>query len=400
MSVPPASAAWNRLGLAAGALLLLVPLLTLWNLAVHSFAPKLVVMIGPRLSGVTEASPPPTWSLHSFADGSLQKALTRAITDAFPLRPLLIRINNQVRYKLFGDAGATDVITGEHGQLIEKAYLDEYCTRNLAAFEPKARDWAAQLKEIQDFYTARGKIFIYLITPSKLTYMPENFPRALSSCANGERDRNGLLPLYGRLLADAGVRFVDAATLIHGLKGKYEIDLFPAGGVHWNAIAIANAEDAILAEINRQAGSAIAPKLSWTYKVVDRAKGTDRDLLDLLNVLLPNARYATARVTYQPAKACDEMPAASLKTAMIGDSFAATLGQTLIKDGCLSRLEGYNYLYRGLSAGPSYKIVKNRLSASDILPLRDADIVILEENESLLPASAHLREFYRVILGR
>jgi hypothetical protein len=284
--------------------------------------------------------------------------------------------------------------------LIEKAYLDEYCARNLAAFEPKARGWAAQLKEVQDFYTARGKIFIYLITPSKLTYMPENFPRALSSCASSERDRNGLLPLYGRLLADAGVRFVDTATLIHGLKGKYEVDLFPAGGVHWNAIAIANAEDAILAEINRQAGSAIAPKLSWKYKVVDRAKGTDRDLLDLLNVLLPNARYATARVAYQAAKPCDEMPAASLKTAMIGDSFAATLGQTLIKDGCLSRLEGYNYLYRGLSAGPRYQIVKNRLSASDILPLRDADIVILEENESLLPGSAHLREFYRVILGR
>jgi len=400
MSVPLASAAWNRLGLAAAALLLLVPLLTLWNLAVHSFAPKLVVMIGPRLSGVTEASPPPTWSLHSFADGSLQKALTRAVTDAFPLRPLLIRINNQVRYKLFGDAGATDVITGEHGQLIEKAYLDEYCTRNLAAFEPKAHDWAAQLKEIQDFYTARGKIFVYLITPSKLTYMPENFPRALSSCANGERDRNGLLPLYGRLLADAGVRFVDAATLTHGLKGKYEIDLFPAGGVHWNAIAIANAEDAILAEINRQAGSAIAPKLSWTYKVVDRAKGTDRDLLDLLNVLLPNARYATASVTYEHEKPCSDAAVASRSAAMIGGSFAGTLGRTLINQGCLSRLEGYNYLYRGLSAGPEYQNVKNRLTTSEILPLRDTDIVILEENESVLPASAHAMEFYRVILGR
>ncbi len=400
MNVPPASAAWNRLGLAAAAFLLLLPLLTLWNLAAQSLAPKLVIMIGPLLHGVTEASPRPIWSLHSFADGSLQKALTSIITDAFPFRPLLIRINNQVRYKMFGYSGAPGVITGKNGQLIEKAYLDEYCARNLAAFEPKARDWAAKLKEIQDFYAARGKIFIYLITPSKVAYMPENFTRELSSCTNSERDRNGILPLYGQLLKDAGVHVVDAASLIHGLKGKYEIDLFPAGGVHWNAIAAANAEDAILAEINRQAGRTVAPKLSWRYTIVDRAKGTDRDLLDLLNVLSPNTRYATARVTYEPLKACDEMPAASLKAAMIGDSFAATLGQTLINDGCLSRLEGYNYLYRGLSAGPSYKTVKNRLAAPDILPLRDADIVIIEENESLLPASAHAMEFYRVILGR
>jgi alginate O-acetyltransferase complex protein AlgJ len=399
MSTPPASAAWNRLGLAAATLLLLLPLLTLWNLAAQSFAPKLAVMIGPKLRGVTEAASPPIWSLHSFADGSLQKALTSVITDAFPFRPLLIGINNQIRYKLFGQSAA-GVITGENGQLIEKAYLDEYCARNLAAFEPKARDWTMRLKEIQDFYAARGKIFIYLITPSKVAYMPENFVRALSSCASSERDRAGMLPLYGRLLKDAGIHVVDTASLIQGLKGKYEIDLFPAGGVHWNAIGIAAADDAILAEINRQAGSAIAPKLAWKYKVVDRAKGTDRDLLDLLNVLSPNARYATASVTYEPEKPCSNAAVASRRAAMIGGSFAGTLGRTLINQGCLSRLEGYNYLYRGLNAGPEYQNVKNRLTASEILPLRDADIVILEENESVLPASAHAMEFYRVILGR
>ena len=400
MSMPQPTTTRSRLGLAALALLLFVPVLTLWNLAAQSFAPKLVVMIGPRLRGVTEAPAPPVWSLRAFADGSLQKALTDAVTEAFPLRPLLIRINNQVRYKLFGYSGAAGVITGEGGQLIEKGYLDEYCARDLAAFEPKAREWAARLKEIQDFYAARGAIFVYLITPTKVAYMPENFRRELAACTSSEQDRAGMLPLYDRLLAEAGVHAVDAASLTYGLKGKYEIDLFSIGSVHWNAIGIANAEDAILAEINRQAGRAIAPKLSWRYEIVDRAKGTDRDLLDLLNVLLPNARYATARVTYQPAPACKEMPAAALKAALIGGSFADTLGPTLINDGCLSRLRMYNYLYRGLREGPDYRTVKDRLAASDVLPLRDADIVILEENEAALPASGHAMEFYRVILGR
>ena len=390
----------NRIGIAAAALLLLLPVLTLWNLVTLSFAPKLKVMIGPRLHGVTEAPPPLNWSLHSFADGSLQKAVTRAITEAFPLRPLLIGINNQLRYKLFGQAGAPGVITGANGQLIEKAYLDEYCARNLAAFEPKAREWASRLKELQDFYAARGKIFVYLITPSKAAYMPENFHGALSSCASSERDRNGTLPLYHRLLAAAGVNIVDSASLTYGMKGKYEIDLFPAGGVHWNAIGIAAADNAILAEINRQAGASIAPELSWKYEVVHRAKGTDRDLLDLLNVLSPNARYATASVTYAPGKPCSEVAAASRKAALIGGSFAGTLGPTLINQGCLSRLEVYNYLYRGLRAGPEFKSVKRRLVAADIVPLREADIVILEENEMVLPASAHAMEFYRVILGR
>jgi hypothetical protein len=94
------------------------------------------------------------------------------------------------------------------------------------------------------------------------------------------------------------------------------------------------------------------------------------------------------------------MAVASRKAALIGGSFAGTLGPTLINQGCLSRLEVYNYLYRGLRAGPDFKNVKRRLTAADILPLRDADIVILEENEMVLPASAHAMEFYRVILGR
>jgi len=53
MSMPQPTTTRSRLGLAALALLLFVPVLTLWNLAAQSFAPKLVVMIGPRLRGVT-----------------------------------------------------------------------------------------------------------------------------------------------------------------------------------------------------------------------------------------------------------------------------------------------------------------------------------------------------------
>ena len=312
----------------------------------------------------------------------------------------MIRINNQVRYKLFGYSGAPGVITGENGQLIEKAYLDEYCKRNLATFEPKARDWAAKLKEIQDFYAARGKIFIYLITPSKVAYMPENFASALSSCASSVRDRTGMLPLYDGLLKEAGVHVVDAASLIYGLKGKYEIDLFPAGGVHWNAIGIATADDAILAEINRQAGSAIAPKLSWKYKVVDRAKGTDRDLLDLLNVLSPDARYATASVTYEPKEPCSD---ACCRLAQCRDD----RGKLCRHARPHPHQSGVPLPPRSLQLSLSRHRRRARLQdrqttahGTDILPLRDDDIVILEENELVLPASAHAMEFYRVILGR
>ena len=202
------------------------------------------------------------------------------------------------------------------------------------------------------------------------------------------------------MLREAGVRFVDLANLTHGLRGRYEIDVFPEGGTHWNALGVAHAADAVLAEINRD--GAIAPRLKWGYAfwVTDRcrwkrprARGPDQ------RALLPQARYATAKVTFEK-NACADFPAARLDVAIVGGSFIHALARTLLVDGCLRRLRSYNYLYRGRRSGPDYAIDKDRLTAADIAPLGDADVVLLEENEQVLPGSAHAEEFYRVLTGR
>jgi alginate O-acetyltransferase complex protein AlgJ len=378
---------------AAAGLLLLLPALTLWNLGAADMAPKLVIKIGRGLAGVTEEPAPVAASLRTFADGTLQKSAMAAVTEANPLRPPLIRLANQVRYKLFGAFGAPGVIAGERGQLIEQAYVDEYCRRDVAVLERRAAAWIPKLKTLQDSYAARGHRLIYVITPSKMAHMPEFFlPRV--ACASAPFDREQYLPTYTRLLREAGVQFVDLASLTHGLRGRYEIDVFPAGGVHWNALGVASAADAVLAQINRE--QAIAPRLKWGYTVTDRAAGSDRDLIDLANVLVPQTRYATARVTFDHSN-CADFPASRLNAAIVGGSFIHALARTLIAEGCLTGLRSYNYLYRGRRGGPEYAIDKDRLTAADIRPLADADMVLLEENEQVLPGSAHAEEFYRVL---
>ncbi|HXL67170.1 MAG TPA: alginate O-acetyltransferase [Xanthobacteraceae bacterium] len=389
-SLIAATKSWRPL---AAGILVLAPLLTLWNLGAADLAPKLVVKIGRQLSGITDDPVPVPASLRTFADGALQKSAMQAVNDANPLRPPLIRLANQVRYKLFGAYGAPDVVAGEQGQLIEQSYVDEYCRRDLAVLETKARAWIPKLKALQDSFAARGHTLIYVITPSKMAHVPELFLPRLS-CASTPFDRVQYLPTYTRLLREAGVRFVDLATLTHGLRGRYEIDVFPAGGTHWNALGVAHAADAVLAEINRD--QAIAPRLKWGYTITDRPAGSDRELVDLINVLLPQVRYPTARVTFDK-NACADFPAAHLNMAIVGGSFIHALARTLIIDGCLRGLRSYNYLYRGRRSGPAYAIDKERLTAADIAPLADADIVILEENEQVLPGSAHAEEFRRVL---
>jgi alginate O-acetyltransferase complex protein AlgJ len=377
--------------------LLAIPVATAWNLFARSYAPKLELRIGRNLRGVVEPPKPFQWTWQAFANGDNQRAIAHEVTESIPLRRVLIRVNNQIRYKLFGQFGAPGILRGDDGHLIEKGYLDEYCARDLAKMEAPGRRWASQLKELQDLVQSREHIFIYLITPSKVAHFPEAFfPRY--PCASAERDRLGKVPAFVAMLKAAGVNVVDAATLTHSMKGKYEFGMFPQGGVHWNQLAVGYAANALIAEINRQRKvSPIAP-LKWTYTVSDNAKGEDRDLLDLLNILLPQPEYKVPVLNYV-SRQCG--PEAKLDVAVIGGSFIHMLSETLARNACLHGLRGYNYLYGGLRGGPEYKLLKNRMNVGDILPIADADVVVLEENESIFPRDVgHGPELYKQLLKK
>ena len=73
--------------------LLALPALTAWNLIVTPFAPRAKIRIGPKLVGVMQTLPV-EWSFAALDNGTLQKAIASHVTDAIPIRPLLIRINN------------------------------------------------------------------------------------------------------------------------------------------------------------------------------------------------------------------------------------------------------------------------------------------------------------------
>ena len=91
--------------------LLALPVLTLWNIAVTPHEPKLAVAIGPRLAGVTDPIKWPT-SWRELRDQSWQKAVGQSANRANPLTPLFVRLNNELRYAMFGYISAPGVLEG------------------------------------------------------------------------------------------------------------------------------------------------------------------------------------------------------------------------------------------------------------------------------------------------
>jgi hypothetical protein len=375
--------------------LLALPLATAWNLAVTPDHPALAIRIGPKLGGVTrEAEVKLSWS--SLRDGSFQKAVASRVTDAMPVRPLLIRINNEIRFELFGELTAPQVVRGAKGQLIERSYLEEYCARTEGQGATLATDIIPKLKDIQNFYRARGAVFVYMVTPSKAAHLPEYFVDHVP-CPSTPAARAELVPQYVGLLRQAGIDVVDTAGLIHSLKGAYEVELFPQGGVHWNDIGGARAVSAVVEDINRQAGRELVPPFTFTWTLSGVTSGVDRDLVDLLNVFFPPLSYLTPKVKFQTAVPCDQSPARAIDAALVGSSFSHLPGQILIEDNCLASLNVWYYMHLGRFGGVPYRELQRDLKEADLARLRDARIVILEENESFVARTGYVNELRKVV---
>jgi alginate O-acetyltransferase complex protein AlgJ len=364
------------------ALLALLPLGTAWNLLAAQYFPSRAVKIGPKLGGVTyDSAVVLTWS--SFHDGTLQKALVSRVTDAMPIRPILIRLNNEIRYHMFGEVTAPQVVRGAKGHLIERTYLDDYCSRLEGMGTERAAIALPKLKDIQNFYSARGGVFVYVVTPSKVAHLPEYFIDRVA-CPSTPKARAALVGDYVEALKREGIHVVDTASLIHSLKGAYPFDIFPEGGTHWNDVGGARATSLLVDEINRQAGRDIIPPFTFTYTMSGAGSGADRELVDLLNVFFPPLGYQTPKVSFQPKAACAESPARQLDIAIVGSSFSHLPARILIEANCLERLQVYYYANLGRYGGTPYRELQRNLADSDLGAWRDAKVMILEENESFM----------------
>jgi hypothetical protein len=377
------------------AFLLLLPLASAWNLVIAPSYPTLAIKIGPKLGGVTyDASVILSWS--SLRDGSLQKAVSSRVTDAMPVRPLLIRINNEIRFELFGELTAPHVVRGANGHLIERSYLEEYCARTEGMGAKFAADVLPKLRDIQDYYRAHGGIFVYVVTPSKVAHLPEYFVDRVP-CPSTPDARTHLVSEYIGMLKQGGINVVDTASLIHSLKGSYEVDLFPQGGVHWNDIGGARAVSAIVEEINRQAGHEIVPPFRFSYTLSGVTAGADRELVDLLNVFFPPLGYQTPKVQFSPSASCADHPARQLDVAMVGSSFSHLPARIMIEANCLSALQLYYYAKLGRFGGTPYRELQRNLSDADLNALRDVKVMILEENESFVARAGYVDQLRAVV---
>lgn len=384
-------AALGALMLGAGAVLLLA------NLAVRAVTPGREIKLFPGLHGVIHRPEQP-FGFQAVLDGSFQRAAGQRIGSRVPFHPFAVRLRNQALYALFRETVVPSLMVGMGGQLVERAYLDEYCSRDVSAFLPGARAWAGRIREMQDAAERGGQTFLYVLTPSKLAQYPDILPPGIP-CPASPLDRAGQVPAWLDTLRAAGVHVVDTTAVLSAAHGRYPFRLYPAGGAHWNQVGGMLAGQAVGAGLEELRHDGSFPPVPFAWRMSDRLDPFDTDLADLLNLLRAGAREPMPAVTPAPPP---PLPGCTpRRVVIVGGSFGNALGSYLSLEPCRPVVAEYEYWHRVHETWDGGRVTRGEVDpAQRARDLQAADVILYEENEQILGHSDHGRTLYEFLLGR
>jgi alginate O-acetyltransferase complex protein AlgJ len=382
-----------------GVAILFIPWFYLtWNVTVGEAVPKLRFRSKQTVAGVLQQAAP-NLTLDNLLSYKFQTYVSHAIGTLTPLYKPAIHWKNQIYYSVFGTSGVPDiVVVGRGRQLLQKEYLDDFCSRDLTDFIPKARIWAGRVREMQDFFQARGTTFLYVVTPSKPAVYPEYLPAALN-CPSSDHDRRNKVAVYRRMLDQNGINYVDAATLTAEARASYPISMFPRGGIHWNMLAASLAAQAVTQRLNELSGSTVLTPFTISWERSYKPQGADRDLMEILNLVWPDTRYEVPVVSYHSTTPASCRPT---RITEVGGSFLFELDDALAQAACPPEISVWWYwdLKHFRYPGGTKKPLTADAAARRQDLLDKLDVMIFEENEAVIPDTPHGRQLLGLIAGQ
>jgi alginate O-acetyltransferase complex protein AlgJ len=345
--------------------------------------------------GVTQP-PSATFNTQNVLNGVWQKALAQRIGYSEPYFPFAVRVRNQVEYSLLDVPASPNVVIGAHQQLIQSAYIDDFCSRNVHKFLEGAPAWAAKIRTIQDTVEARGQTFLYVITPSKVAMYPQILPPGLQ-CPSSQADRTGLVPAWLAVVQKAGVHVVNTIDTLNAARPDYPFPMFPQGGIHWNSVGSALGTLAVEQNLQAQREDGMFKPFTFTWKMSGSPGGSDADLASVLNLMIVPTHFQVPDITiHEPPKApgCHK-----LLITIVAGSFMEHVGPKLSLLPCGAHVVEYFYWHKHRTVWDNgVQRVDPIISTQRDDDLLRSDVVIYEENEEVLGRSIHGAEFYQWIL--
>ncbi|MCO6477492.1 MAG: hypothetical protein J5I94_12755 [Phaeodactylibacter sp.] len=277
------------------------------------------IRLGQPLKGWQPPPPQDTLSWESWAEGNWQDNVEEQARYRLKARPLLARLNNQLRYSLFGQLNSRNVIRGKNGYFYEEPYIRSYLGLDFQGEESIAEN-VAMLETIADSLKANGSRLLFVLSSGKASFMPENFPPPYDTMPKGISNYE----TYRKYLLQSRIPTLDLNRYLQDMKDTASYKLYTKGNTHWSAYALYSVTDTLLRTIEQLLDRNLPDYHYGPVTIERKARGLDDGIFQSLNLLWTNMEdeYAYRDIILEP----DQLPGAYRpKVWAIGDSFYGTL---------------------------------------------------------------------------
>jgi hypothetical protein len=242
------------------------------------------------LKGAYEIPVKPEATVKTILNGEYQEAYNDFAEHTIGLRPLLVRLNNQIAFSVFDTALASGVIIGKQRYLYEINYIKAFKGWDYIGDEA-LRQQVEKAVFVYKKLREAGKTLIFVMAPGKASFFPEYIPDHYLKKQSGEKTNYESLR---KAYKENQLPLIDFNRWFVDMKDTVSFPLYPQCGIHWSAYGVALSLDSLIRYIEKDRNIDMVD-FGWNgFDQPDTLRSPDYDIAEGMNLLFSIPHYPMA----------------------------------------------------------------------------------------------------------
>lgn len=326
------------------------------------------------LYGTIEFSDSVQFIWKNIEDKTWQKNKEEILKKNLLIRPILIRMQNDLDFRFFDEYHMGDLLVGKNGFYFSKGWAEARCCVNNLNKDTLS-SYVKKLKTLSDLFNQKGKYFRVIIPPSKEEFFSNELPDEYIN----EKPNNDY-HLYLNELKKNKIAYWDLLDFYKKVQDTVQYPVYSKTSVHWTNYGASFTLMNLLADMNKFFDNQMS-KIYVESQEVSKFKNGDGDTEATLNLF---TRIDNSDFLYNRYKVDSNRTPFKPKVLTIADSFYWQIIYCWKLSEMFSSDSKYLYYYNSIffyTSTPS----KNIKEINIIEEFKTADaLIILNSSHNLL----------------
>jgi len=317
-------------------------------------------------------------NLKSWFSGNYQNQYEKVFQQKLRIRPILVRINNQLRFIIQKEITDSNVVYGKNGYFFERHYIWTYLGIDFSG-EDTIRKKMTEFKKVIDFLEEKNVKILFIIAPGKAEFMPENIPPEFDLSTKTQSNYVS----YKNLCKNMNINHIDFNAYFKQMKDTISFPLYTKGGTHWSIYGSYLAIDTIVKKIEAMLQKDLPDYVYPIYQHTKKVRGSDHDIANAANLLWYNYNEV---VLYPYFEIKDSIGKYKPNIGVIADSYYWTIVNNGVQRLLFNNYSFWYYFKENHTANANSPKVINEISNLKA-EIESKDILVF------LITDGNLREF-------